>query len=200
MAFAAPETAANDRAGPTANMTGPAMHSDEYGRSTELRARLALAQTIQPSSRGQCFRNAKAKTNSFPLSFADIAALPEWLSWSQNDRDKLALAAAILYHRPAIDRELSGTKLAALADAVGHSFFGHLCSEECGENFKIGFLSDQFPRPEDLPAIGERMLGSSLPKAFSQTFPAAIGDEQARKLVAFAAALISRSDAEMQAA
>jgi hypothetical protein len=180
-------------------MTEAAAPSQATARSAGLRARLAVARTLQPSSRGQDFRRAMTKKDAFTLAFSDIATLPDWLSWNQDDRDTLALATAILYHRPAIDRELSGAKLGALADAIGRVAFDHYCSEEFDGTIDAGFLSDQFPRPEDLPVIGVRLIYSSLPKALSQTFPAAIGDDEAGKLVAFAEALTVRMDAEMQA-
>jgi hypothetical protein len=178
-------------------MTEVATPVNAQTRSAELRARLALARTIQISSRGQCYRHSNAKTGPAPLSFSDVAAIPDWLSWDSDSRCELALASAILYHRPAIDRELSGVKLGALADRIGREIFDHLCNEELDETINPGFLSEQFPRPEDLDDIGERLLSASLPKTFCSAFPAATGDEQARKLVAFAAALAARIDVEI---
>ncbi len=180
-------------------MTASAAQFLAETRSSGLRAQLALARDIYPSSRGQYFRHMFISEGPAPLAFSDVSALPHWLSWSLENRDSLSLATAILYHRPAIERELSGAKLGALADKVGPSIFDHLCNEEFDDTINIGFLSNQLPRPEDLPGIGDRLMYSSLPAAFAQTFPAATGDKEANILVTFAAILIKRLYAEQPA-
>jgi hypothetical protein len=153
------------------------------GRSAELRSRLAVAQTIKPTARGIQFRQALNEEPIDYINFDDVVSIPDWLAWTQTERDRLAIVVAILLNRPAIDQELSGAKLAALALAVGQDLFDELCNSSADHMLDWQDKSHRLPRPEDLRSIGEGLMHNGLPKTLSRAFPGASGDVGARAMV-----------------
>ena len=128
-------------------------------RSALIRQKLAFARTH--SRRGRTAR-FQARTLAMPDPAADpdfdiIAALPDWLLLSAPEEALLAMCVAVAAHRPAIDRELSGAKLAALAEIVGEARFDLLCDLDDLPQANDPRYS-QLPRPEDLAGIGAAII------------------------------------------
>jgi hypothetical protein len=180
--------------------TKPADRHIGSHRTSELRANIAAVTPNQMVSRSFKFRNAMAKDTSSSieepiaaLRFADIAQLPEWISWSDEEQGLLAKSVAILQHIRAIDQELSGVRLAAIAQTVGDDIFDQLCNSA----HTIADDNDQWPtrlpRPEDLTKIGMDILFSGLPIQLSSRFPAANDNAQAAALSKLAAGICAQS-------
>jgi hypothetical protein len=185
--------------------TQPADKQITCQRTARLRANFAAIASSQTVSRSFKFRNAMTKdTRSLieepfaALRFADISQLPEWVSWSDDEQGLLAKSAAILQHIRAIDQELSGVRLAAIAQTVGDDIFDQLCTEA------YTILDDSYqwptrlPRPEDLTKIGMDILYSSLPTILSHRFPGAEGNAQATVLTNLAAGICAQSHLDTQ--
>jgi hypothetical protein len=112
-----------------------------------------------------------------PPRFDDLARVPIWRLHGADEIERIALTAGLLHHRPAIDAELSGARLAPLAVACGEALFDHACDgpppapEHCAD------ASAGVPEPEALRALG-------------QVFMARTDDATARALVTRAAVLV----------
>jgi hypothetical protein len=163
-------------------------------RSASLRAKLGL---IRGHSHGRAtlFRNRRLGEAGNDPDFSALVALPDWVALPDADQTHMAQAVAVLLHRSAIDRELSGHKLAALSDAVGEALFDELC--DCPLPATINAIgSDRLPRPEDLESIGREHMLRAIPFALASRFPGAAGDGHASVLCTIAAQLLSETASE----
>jgi hypothetical protein len=164
-------------------------------RSAPLRAKLALIRGHGHGGRATIFRNHRLGTAGNEPDFATLVALPDWIALTAEEQTRMAKAVAILLHRLAIDRELSGHKLAALSDAVGETLFDELRDCPLPANITATGL-DRLPRPEDLETIGREQMIAAIPSALALMFPGAAGDIQASALCAIAAQLIGGKAAD----
>lgn len=172
----------------------PAAHPlAETPRSAPLRARMQVLQAKHATTtRGAKFREQRADNQDYRPDFAEVAALPDWVLWDQNDRNRLAKAVATLCHRPAIDQELSGAKLGALAETVGEQLFEALCHDRVALDTENPYWSQELPRPEDLQVFGERLMHAALPKFCADRYPGADDDADAHECVAEAMAICAQ--------
>lgn len=153
-------------------------------RSAALRQRHAMLAELVPDSRGARFARRMAGTPG--PSFADLAKLPDWLAADPEARRRTAALAALLRYRKAIDAELSGPRLAMIAEAVGEELLDAACEAE----LPAGFADDApLPPPAQLLAEGEALLAAGLPICLAPRFPGARDDPAARALAAQAGAI-----------
>ncbi len=142
-------------------------------RSAPLRARLALVRGTAHGGRAAAFRAAQLGEQIAEPDFATLAALPDWLLWSDADQVQLAKVVALLMHRSGIDHELSGSKLAALSDAVGEDIFDLVCEAVLPASVGANHV---LPRPEDIESIGRDIMNRALPLHMASRYVGAIGD------------------------
>lgn len=93
-------------------------------------------------------------------SFADVANPPAWARSEGDDRAQLAKTIALLASRAAIDSELNGARLAALAEAVGEDSFDQICEADVLD-VTIADIPAALPRPEELERLGSDMLAAA---------------------------------------
>jgi hypothetical protein len=144
--------------------------SDRVIRRAAQRNALGLS-----DSRGARFAQ---KWSGYPgPTFADMAAVPRWLMLPPEQQHRVAKVAGLLRHRAAIDRELSGPRLAMLAEAVGDDLLDAVCASNAGD----GSANDTpLPRPDLIIAEGWDIMHHGLPPVFATRFPDARGDALAR--------------------
>ncbi|SOB86440.1 hypothetical protein SAMN06297144_1545 [Sphingomonas guangdongensis] len=109
--------------------------------------------------------------------FDDLARVPVWRLHDSEAVARIALVAGLLHHRPAIDAELSGTRLAPLAHACGEALFDRACNGDPPPSDHCAAVSAGVPPLEALRATGHALLART-------------DDPPARALVARAAALV----------
>ncbi len=153
-------------------------------RGEALRARYAALAQLAPDGRGMRF--ARRLSGEAAPSFADLAKLPGWFSAAPEDRRRLAALVALLRHRAAIDAELSGPRLAMIADAVGEDLLDAVCEGEPPAELPE---AAPLPPPERLLPEGVALLEAALPACLAARFPGARDDAAARALVARASEL-----------
>jgi len=141
-------------------------------------ARLALLARHCGQGRGARF--ARRASGQPAVRFGDLAKLPDWLDAPEEQRVRIAAAAGLLRHRRAIDAELSGPRLAALAAAVGEPLFDAVCEADVPEIAG----AEKLPPPERVLASGTQLLEAALPLALQDRFPGARDDAVARDLLA----------------
>lgn len=100
------------------------------------------------------------------LSFAELAAVPDWLPAESTRRARLLVAAGLAARAPELSRTLDGASLRPLADAVG--------AELLDWALTIG-RADDAPTPGpaldgDPATIGEAVVRASLPDALAPWF------------------------------
>lgn len=149
------------------------------------KARLSALAALCPDSRGRRF--ARRRAGEPAPRFADLAAVPDWITLPSAMQQDVAVAAALIAARPAIDREIDGARLAALAAVAGEALFDRVCSENLTGD--MGGAAGTLPRPDLLPMIGARILEAALPPAFGGSYPAAAGDDRALQIAQKAVAL-----------
>jgi hypothetical protein len=110
-------------------------------------------------------------------TFADLAAVPRWLMLPPDQQERVAKVAGLLRHRAAIDRELSGPRLAILAEAVGEDLLDAVCASNAPDAPET---DASLPRPDHLVAEGWAIMHKGLPTVFATRFPDARGDDAAR--------------------
>jgi hypothetical protein len=157
-------------------------------RTTILREKLALVRGHRHHGRATAFRARALREDQAQLAFRDIAALPDWLLALPDAQARLPKIVALLFHRPAIDHELSGSKLAALSDAVGEALFDRICEVQLPDTVACSAI---FPRPEDLDSIGRDLMNRAIPEAFAARFSGAVGDQNAAIFCALAAQILA---------
>lgn len=109
-------------------------------------------------------------------TFADMAAVPRWLMLPPDQQARVAQAVGLMRHRAAIDRELSGPRLAILAEAVGEDLFDAVCASDPKDTPDD---SAPLPRPDHLEAEGWTIMHHGLPVIFAPRFADARGDAAA---------------------
>ncbi|WP_139810006.1 hypothetical protein [Sphingomonas azotifigens] len=134
---------------------------------------------------GRGARFARRARGQSVVCFGDLAKLPDWLDAPEAQRARIAAAAGLLRHRRAIDAELSGPRLAALAAAVGEPLFDTVCEAEVPE--MVG--AEKLPPPERVLAAGRQLLEAALPLALQDQFSGARDDAVARDLLVRAHAI-----------
>ncbi len=161
-------------------------------RTVLLRAKLAHVRGHDFGPRAARFR----KTSGEPapeIDLADLTALPDWILLDDDAQVQVGLAAAILDARGAIDRELSGARLAAIAELVGDGCFERLCELPLPDNARSE-APMRLPRPEDLAETGRRLRLAALPGVPIDTGVAMIDPAKARALCDLAAKLIDAGE------
>ncbi|MBO9623390.1 MAG: hypothetical protein J7500_11835 [Sphingomonas sp.] len=151
-------------------------------RGEALRQRHAMLAALAPDTRGERF--ARRVAGEAGPSFADLAKLPDWLWAGPEQRRRIAALAALLKYRAAIDAELSGPRLARLAETVGEDLLDAACAAEPPEE-----SATTLPPPEQLLAAGESLLEAGLPACLAPCFPGARDEPRARALAAQASAI-----------
>jgi hypothetical protein len=146
--------------------------SEKSRRATQGAALAALC----PDSRGRRFAS-RAAGHARP-TFADLAAMPAWAAFDEAVQKRAAFAAGLLAARSAIDRELSGERLGALAEVVGESFFDAVCAADRPATSDRGLLP--LPRPDQLAVHGRDILEAALPAVLRRIVPGAAGNADAR--------------------
>jgi hypothetical protein len=111
--------------------------------------------------------------------FADLCAVPRWLMFPPNVQEQVAKAAGLLRNRAAIDSELSGPRLAMVAQALGEDLLDAVCASEAPEG---SVCLTPLPRPDLIIADGWAQLHAGLPAVFEVRFPDARGDLMAREV------------------
>lgn len=77
------------------------------------------------STRGTRFL---ARVEGRPLpGFDELHTIPAWRLLGPDETDRLAVAAALLFHRPQIDRSLDGATMRDIARHVGAALFDAAC-------------------------------------------------------------------------
>ncbi len=161
-------------------------HVTGHGAAVNRETRTAkLALLAWHCGQGRGARFARRASGLPAVRFGDLPKLPDWLDASEEQRKRIAAVAGLLRHRRAIDAELSGPRLAALAAAVGEPLFDAVCEAEVPE--MAG--AEKLPPPERVLAAGEQLLEAALPLALANRFPGARDDAAARYLLAQAHAL-----------
>ncbi len=146
--------------------------------------RTAILADVAPVGRGARF--ARRLAGECGPGFADIAKLPDWLGAPAEVRERVAALAIVLRHRGAIDAELSGPRLAMIAEAIGED----LLDAACDATLPAKLASDApLPPPERLRAEGEAVLQAALPSCLAPQFPGARDDAAAREIVVQASAI-----------
>lgn len=174
-------------------------HSDiemTYRRSARLRANLDAIAPAETRNRSAKFRRALAGEVVQKTRFADIAILPEWISWDDDARDILAKSVAILHHKCAIDMELSGARLAAISEIIGDELFDQLTNPTNTVSAMVQNAPARLPRPEDLHHIGMALMMEGLPASLAHRFPSACGNIYAANLTQIAARICAAHSEE----
>lgn len=152
-------------------------------RGEDRRRRHAILAEAAGEGRGARF--ARRLAGMPGPSFADIGKVPDWLSAEPAQQQRIATLAALLRYRRAIDAELSGTRLAALAATVGEDLLDAACEAPAPDRSS----NLPLPPPQHLHAEGRALLHAALPLPFAHRFPDARDDPQARDLAARASAI-----------
>jgi hypothetical protein len=126
------------------------------------------------------------------LDFATVAALPDWVLADDSQQAIIGLGAAILDERGAIDRELSGERLVAIAGLVGDEMFEALCDCPLPDGV-LPKLMGRLPRPEDFAVIGANLRRWAMPTALRDEIIGDADAKRARLLCDLAAAVADKT-------
>jgi hypothetical protein len=140
------------------------------------RQRHAMLSRTAPDTRGARF--ARRIQDTTPPRFSDLAKVPEWLDEPPETRARIAALAVLLRHRAALNAELSGPRLAMIADAIGEDLLDAACEAPVPGPGSAGPL----PPPDRIVTEGEKLLEVGLPLPFAAGFPRARDDAAARRL------------------
>ncbi len=99
---------------------------------------------------------ARLRGESLP-TFNDLASPPDWSVAEQERHSELVTIVGLLHARPAIDAELNGGRLGALAAFVGEDLFDVVCDADIGQ-LRAEFLTDDLPTPVELLEQGEELV------------------------------------------
>ncbi len=146
-------------------------------RRVRRRARYAALAAAGGEGRGGRF--ALRRAGGETARFADLFHVPDWLMLDNGGQERVARLAGLIKYRTAIDRELSGPRLAMVAEAVGEDVFDAACAAELP---RAADDVTELPRPDALVADGWNVLRSGLPPVFADMHPGARGDQDARML------------------
>jgi hypothetical protein len=142
---------------------------------TRHRRHATLSQAA-PDTRGA--RYARRVSGAPAPRFSDLAKVPDWLDEPSETRTRIAALAILLRHRAALNAELSGPRLAMIADAVGEELLDAACEAPLGGPGRAGPL----PPPDRILAEGAKLIEAGLPLPFAAGFPLARDDATARQL------------------
>lgn len=165
-------------------------------RSAVLRQKLHYVRGHSFGGRAARFREqlSDSPAKTLRLDFASVATLPDWILASEAEQVRVGLSAAILKERQAIERELSGGRLASIAALVGADLFERLCDAILPEGL-VNPGSGRLPRPEDFATIGAGLRRAALPTSLRGSDESEGESAEARLLCAIAARLIQPEDA-----
>ncbi len=99
---------------------------------------------------------ARLRGESLP-TFSDLVDPPDWSVAEQERHSELVVTIGLLHARPAIDAELNGARLAALAAFVGEDRFDAICDADT-DQLRAEFLTDDLPTPVELVEQGEALV------------------------------------------
>jgi hypothetical protein len=136
-----------------------------FSRSAIIRQKLQHVRGHRFVGRAARFRSRQQGVGAeavFVLDFAGVASLPDWIVADHERQHLIGLAAAILQERDAIERELSGDRLAAIAALVGEDLFERLCDIPLPDTID-SVSAARLRRPEDFAAIGAELRRSAMP-------------------------------------
>ena len=122
-------------------------------------------------------------------TLADLAAVPRWLMLDPDAQARVAKVAGLLLHRSALINELSGARLAVLADAIGEDLIDAVCAMPTAAPPATASLA----RPDQIIADGWRALHRGLPRPLARRFPDGANDADARILAATACEIVDPS-------
>jgi hypothetical protein len=140
------------------------------------RQRHAMLARVAPDTRGARF--ARRIGGTAPPRFSDLAKVPEWLDEPPETRTRIAALAVLLRHHAALNGELSGPRLAMIAEAIGEDLLDAACEAPVQGQGGAGPL----PPPDRIVAEGEKLLEAGLPLPFAAGFSRARDDAAARRL------------------
>lgn len=146
-----------------------------------------LSDPDRPRTRGTRWRARAA--GQAPASMAGLLSTPAWHRADRVARGRIARAAALIALRPAIDREVRGGPLGALARAAGEPLFDAVCVLDMppiGDAAPVAGCDPATSLPPDraaLDALGARILAL-----------ADAGDAPAVRCAAHAVAVLTTGD------
>ncbi len=146
--------------------------SERIARRADQHAALGMTDT-----RGARF--AQVWTGAKGPDFTDMAAVPRWLLLTENEQKRVAQVTGLMKHRAAIERELSGPRLAMLAEAMGEDLLDAVCASDFTEDLQSNAT---LPRPDMIVADGWDVMHRGLPTVLASRFSDASGDPKARAL------------------
>jgi hypothetical protein len=165
-------------------------------RSANIRRKLQHLRGHRLGGRATRFKQslAAADGQAHPgLDFDTVAALPDWVLVDDARQIMVGLGAAILDERGAIDRELSGERLAVIAALVGNEIFDRLCDWPLPDSISVR-ASGRLPRPEDFSTIGANLRRRAMPAALREEAISDDDADRARQLCQLAAGLTETVD------
>jgi hypothetical protein len=167
-------------------------------RSAMIRRKLAHLRGHRFGARASRFRSlhdAQPIVQILPQDFASITALPDWIVANGDRQEQIGVAAAILQARDAIERELSGSRLAAIAALVGDDLFERLCDAPLPEDI-FSASAGRLPRPEDFVTMGRALRRAAMPAPFRDAELSDADSVKARMLCDHAAHVIDGTDSD----
>lgn len=121
-------------------------------------AKEARAAALEPAASPRAQRFGR-RLRGLPVpSFANLARQRRIEANLGNQRDRVAATLALLWFRPALDAELRGRRLGALAMIVGEDLFDRIRNAEVP--FDTADAGTDLPIPDLLIAEGEALLNS----------------------------------------
>ncbi len=164
----------------------------QEGRPRDLARRLTALSTSFSESRGIRFarRTGTANDTKPLLTLADLVNLPDWILCDSDMVADIAAVTTLLHFRPAIDRELSGTRLRAICECVGENNYDLACEAAIPAGELIADAEMKLPTPDQLNAVGRTMLNQALPITMVATVSEASGDFKMKALSNIATALV----------
>jgi hypothetical protein len=127
-----------------------------YADRAELR-RLKLAAVRDPASLRRSLRFAQRQLGKALPAYSDLAQLPDW-AVDDDRRDAISRITVLLHYRRQIDKEISGRKLAQLAEVFGESYFDLACSAPRPDDSALAADITPMPRPDIMLIKGRKML------------------------------------------
>jgi hypothetical protein len=147
------------------------------------------------ASRFRALHDAQTAAPALPQDFASVTALPDWIVADDDQQELIGVAAAMVQARDAIECELSGTRLAAIAALVGDELFERLCDAPLPKGIDSA-SAGRLPRPEDFVTIGRALRRAALPAPFREAELSNAESAKARLLCDHAAHIIDAMDSD----
>lgn len=121
-----------------------------------VRAERLRALGVAPASTRAARLAARLSGRTLPR-FDDLAAIAFWRLVPASRTDELADAAALLFHRPQIDRSVDGAALRAIARRVGEALFDAACDAPLSSRAAASSVS-QLPHANHYRDIGSSLI------------------------------------------